>query len=294
MAVRLGEPALLIDAYQVAFMALWSPATAEQRLVWAEESVRLAQEVCNERAVVVSATLRVVALSELGRPAEARAAADLARRESERLRIAYGPMILDSVAAGWMAMAGRFDDCDRLLAGMRRLAVDMRLHDAEEGHTWARLAVELWRGDLEELLPTVRAVGEHPAARGLLVTCLWRAGHEEEARAFHAEHPLDLDHDEGESLLMWGMAAEAALLVGDPEVGRAVGPRLAPYAGRCCQGGSAVAYGPADLYLAYAAAAAGDATAATGHADRAAELCAEWEIPAAAKRLEQLRAEHGF
>ncbi len=294
MAVRLGEPALLIDAYQVAFMALWSPATAEQRLDWAEESLRLALATRNERAVVVSATLRVVALAELGRPAEARVAADLARRESERLRIAYGPMILDSVAAGWQAMAGRFEDCDRLLDGMRRLAVDMRLHDAEEGHTWARLAVELWRGRLEELLPVVRQLGEHPAARGLLVTCLWRAGLEEEARDYYFEHPVDLDHDEGESLLMWGMAAEAALLVGDPEVGHEAGPRLAPYAGRCCMGGSALACGPVDLYLAYAAAAAGDTAAATTHADRAAELCTEWEIPLAAKWLDQRRTSHGF
>ncbi len=294
MAVRLGDPALLLDAYQVAFMALWSPATALRRLDWAEESLRLARETGNERAVVVSATLRVVVLSELGRPAEARVAADLARRESERLRIAYGPMILDSIAAGWEAMAGRFEECDRLLAAMRRLAVDRHLHDAEEGHTWARLAVALWRGGLEELLPVVRELGEHPPATGLVVVCLHRAGQEAEARAWYADHALDLDHDEGESLLMWGMAAEAAVLVGDPDVGRDAGSRLAPYAGRCCMGGSALACGPVDLYLAYAAAAAGDREAAARHADRAAELCAEWGIPLPARRLERLRAEHGF
>jgi hypothetical protein len=110
----------------------------------------------------------------------------------------------------------------------------------------------------------------------------------------HAEHKLDVDHDESGSVLFWGMAAEAALLVGDPGLGRAVGPRLAPYTGRCCMGGSALACGPVDLYRAYAAAAAGEPAAATEHADRAAELCAEWDIPLAAKRLEQLRTAHGF
>ena len=51
----------------------------------------------NERATVVSGTLRAVALGELGRPQEMWAAVDVARAEAERQRMLYGLMVLDSL-----------------------------------------------------------------------------------------------------------------------------------------------------------------------------------------------------
>src|SRR4029079_5952052 len=87
MARRLEDDALLLDACQISFSSLWSPATAEERLGLAEGSLCFAERLGNERAFVVSACLRAVAYGELGRPAEMFRAADVARREAERLRI---------------------------------------------------------------------------------------------------------------------------------------------------------------------------------------------------------------
>ena len=97
MARRLGDPRLVRDACQVAFVTLWVMPTAEERLALATESMELARELGDERGFVVSATLRTVVLGELGRRremlaaaevarAEARAAADLVRRAGARQR----------------------------------------------------------------------------------------------------------------------------------------------------------------------------------------------------------------
>jgi hypothetical protein len=49
-----------------------------------------------------------------------------------------------------------------------------------------------------------------------------------------------------------------------------------------------------DAYLAMAAAATGERGIATGHADQAAALAEDWEIPVFAQWFADLRAEHGF
>ena len=52
--------------------------------------------------------------------------------------------------------------------------------------------------------------------------------------------------------------------------------------------------GPVDAYLAQAAAAVGEADLAARHAERALELCEEWQVPLAAQWLRDQRARYAF
>jgi hypothetical protein len=123
---------------------------------------------------------------------------------------------------------------------------------------------------------------------------LWRGGEEERARAYHAEHGAPLDHENWFSMLAWCHAGEAALYVGDPDLGARAYDLIAPYAGRACTAGSSSAMGPVDAFLAFAAAASGESARASQHADAALRLCEEWELPLAARWVRDLRERYSF
>ena len=112
----------------------------------------------SERSFVVSACLRAAVLSELGRPAEMFAAVDVARAEAERLRIAFGETVLDGIVGPWYAMAGRFDECDRLVEHIRQLAGQISHSNADESVLSSLLALRLWQGRSIEMVPVLRAV----------------------------------------------------------------------------------------------------------------------------------------
>jgi hypothetical protein len=95
-------------------------------------------------------------------------------------------------------------------------------------------------------------------------------------------------------LLQWCHAAEASLYVRDTQLAARVYPLLAPFAGRSCSVGSSMASGPVDAYLALAAAASGDRVLAARHADDAAALAREWDLPLLGAWLARLREDHGF
>ena len=117
---------------------------------------------------------------------------------------------------------------------------------------------------------------------------------ETEARAHHAEHGAQLEQDTIVSLANACFAAEAALELGDGELAVACREVLAPLADMACSFGSDLNVGPVRVYLALAAAAAGDLAGATAYAHRAAAQCEEWRIPLVGRRLAEMRARHGF
>lgn len=123
---------------------------------------------------------------------------------------------------------------------------------------------------------------------------LLRMEQAEGARAYAAAGEIDLDRDDWFALFTWCTAGEAALGLADAELGAAAYKRAAPYAGRPCIAGSGAALGPVDGFLALAAAATGKLATATAHADRALELCREWQIPVAAQWLHGHRQRSGF
>jgi DNA-binding SARP family transcriptional activator len=295
LAEEAGDPGLQLEAHEAACIALWSPRNAVERLAHAEAGHALALELGDERGAVVTGCQRCIQYSETGRPDDMWAGYPVVRAEAERLRLPFGLIVLDVLVLPWLAMAGRFDECQDLLAGIERLDAQMSLEQAGDAVASAMLSLARWQGRTDELVPLFveMAAGPYPV-NASVAAMMWHAGREDDARAWLETHPPELDHDDWFSSLAWAHAAEVALYVGDAELGARVVDLLAPFTGESVRCGSAVASGPVDLYLALAARAAGDGPAASRHADRAAELCEQWDIPLVGDWLEQVRAAYCF
>jgi DNA-binding SARP family transcriptional activator len=295
LAEAADDPVLQLEAHQAACIALWSPRNATERLAHAEAGHALALRLGDERAAVVTGCLRCVQYSETGRPTDMWAEYAGVRAEAERLRLPFGLIVLDVLVLPWLAMAGRFEECGELLAGIERLDAQMSLEQAGDAVASAMLSLARWQGRTGDVVPIFQemAAGPYPV-NASVAAMMWHAGREDEARAWLGTHPPELDHDNWFSSLAWAHCAEVALFTGDVDLGTRVAALLEPFVGESVRCGSAVASGPVDLYLALALAAAGDDRAATRHADRAAELCKDWEIPLVGDWLAQVRADHGF
>jgi hypothetical protein len=295
MARRLGDDALLLDACQVAFAATWWAGTAPRRLELADESLALARQLGQHQAEVVSACLRAVVLGELGKPDEMRAAAETARELAERSRIPYGLLVVENLLFPWQVMAEQVEESEATLARIESLEAQISIDPAESAVAGAHVVIGMWRDDGgrgAELLQMMEG-GPVPVT-ATVVDAWWRAGRPDTARAYRDAHEIRLDGEDTFSLLNWSMAAEVALHLEDAELGSAAYHLLRPYAGRSCCVGSGFSSGPVDLYLACAAASAGEPAHATAHADDAAELCQKWEIPLAAQYLRRQRERYGF
>jgi hypothetical protein len=295
MARRLGDDALVHDACQIGFVAQWRPATAERRLALAEEAMGLARRTGDERGLVVASTLAAVVLGELGQVARMWEVGALAREQAERLHLPYGIVVLDTLELPYLAMAGRFDECEERLDRVMRLADQMRMQQMEDATAGALVTLRLWQGRTDEVAPVLFAFedGALPTTSTLLVFLL-RAGRADDARAHAATHPVDLSGDDWFSMLNWACAAEAALGLDDRDLAAAAYARLAPYEGRLVSAGSGNAMGPVDAFLAHAAAAVGDTDLAGRHADRALELMEAWQVPLAAQWLRDQRDRYRF
>jgi len=295
MARRLGDPHLLLDACQTVFVALWVPQTAAERLELVSESLELARATRRERSFVVSACLRAAVLSELGRPAEMFEAVEIARIEAERLRIAFGETVLNGIVVPWHAMAGRFDECDRLVEQTRRLAGQISHTNADESVLSSLLAMRVWQGRSIEMVPVLEQFAQTPFPFAASVAVyLWRAGEHDRARAYYAEHGAPLDHVNDIAVLSWCHGAELALYLGERDLAAGAYALLAPYAGMSCCAGSDLALGPIDAYLALAAAAVGEWELAATHAEAALALADGWGVPLFADWLREARRTHDF
>ncbi|GAA1643412.1 hypothetical protein GCM10009790_26060 [Georgenia ruanii] len=295
MARRLGDDPLLLDAYEIACLSLWCPATRRECLDHSGRAVELATRLGDERSLVIATTLRAVSEGELGLVAPMWATAARAREHAARLRLPYALLVLDNLELAWLTLAGRFAEAEQRLADMeaRRRATSRPL--AASMVARARGTLRLWQGRGAEALPPLLGLegGFVPVTSFVLVLML-RAGQEEAARAHLSAHPVDLEHECWFSMLDWCLAGEAALRLGDAALGAAAAAKLARHTGQSSSAGSGNAAGPADMYLAMAEAAAGRLPAATAHADRAEELCTAWGIPLAAQLLREQRTRHGF
>ncbi len=295
MARRLDDQHLLLDACQTVFVALWLPQTATERLELVTESLDLARATGRERSFVVSACLRAAVLSELGRPAEMFAAVEVARAEAERLRIVFGETVLNSLVVPWHAMAGRFEECDRLVEQTRQLADRISHTTADESVLSSLLAMRVWQGRSIEMVPVLEQFAQTPLPFAASVAVyLWRAGEHGRARAYHARHGAPLDRVNDIAVLSWCHGAELALYLGERELAAGAYALLAPYAGRSCCAGSDLALGPIDAYLALAAAAVGERELADTHAEAALAIADEWGIPLFADWLREVRRTHDF
>jgi hypothetical protein len=207
----------------------------------------------------------------------------------------YGLIVIEGLELPWRAMAGRFEECQEQLQRIERLDAQMSLEQSGDAVAGAMIAVLTWQGRTDEITPQLTQLVEGPLPVAPIATALMiRGGNLDQARAFYAEHPFELEQQDWFSMLAWGHAAEVALWLEDCDLAERVYPKLRPYAGRSCSAGSGNASGPVDAYLALAARARGEVALAAGHADRAEELMEQWEIPLAADWLRGLRTRFSF
>jgi hypothetical protein len=296
MARRLRDDALLLDGCQLAFIALWRASTAVERRQLVAEAMELAYRLGDERAYVVTTTLRAVVAGELGLVEEMWEHAAVARDGAQRLRLPYGLIVLNSLELPWLAMAGRFDECERLMADIVRLDEQMTLSQSEDATMGALMSLRLWQGRSAEVAPALErfaAFSPLPATSAVLVFWM-RGGREDLAWTCKRAHPINLSADDWYAPLNWCAAAEIGLTMDDHALAAAAYDKLAPLAGQSCTAGSGNAMGPIDAFLGQAAAAVGEKELAGRHADRALELCEQWQIPLAAQWLRDQRDRFGF
>jgi hypothetical protein len=294
MARRLGDRRLLLDANQIAFPALWSPTTGEDRLRYAEESAALARELGEELAYVVSATLRAVVLSELGRVDQMWAAIDVARAEARRLRIPFGEVVLDGLELPWRAMAGEFDIAEELLSDIARRAGEISVEQSGDAVGGALLILRYWQGRADEVATEIEELSDGMPMAAPAVLFRIRSGQLDAARDFYAAHPVELGGETWLSMLIWASAAAISPWVADSRLGADSYARLAPYAGRSVCAGSGTAIGPVDAYLALAAAAVGERELAARHGDAALALMDAWRLPLATAWFRDQRVSLAF
>ncbi|GAB7004035.1 hypothetical protein JCM18899A_15070 [Nocardioides sp. AN3] len=295
MARRIGEPRLIIDACLVGFVALWTVWTAAERLLRVTEAMDLARETGQERELLVAATLRAVVLGELGRPAEMARAAELARAEARRLRIAFAEAMLHGLEVPWLAMRGEFAECERRLAELRLIARTMAHSDVDESIAACLLTIRLWQGRPAEVVPVLRALdNDIDTFVPTIAVYLWRAGQRDEARAYVAERGLEIPPDGEVELHTVAHAAEMSLYLDLPEMAGVCHQRLSAYPGMMVSLGASLAIGPVEAYLAFAAAAAGDPATAAAEADLAVARAQEWGLDVFIAWLEGVRSTYGF
>jgi hypothetical protein len=296
MARRLGDRALLMIACQSASISILRAATAEQRFALAQESLRLAEELGDESALVVSLTLVATVSADLGKVDLMEETSALAREHAEKLRHLYAILVLDNLEMAWTTLRGDFERVEVLVAHMRSVGERMGLAQYNDALAGALLVPLMWQHRYDEVMAVLSRVQGDVAVpmTASHVAILVRSGRVDMARAYLQDHPVDLEPDLWFSPLTWGLAAEIALAVGDPDLGAQAYERIAGLTGRVCAAGSGAVMGPMDAFIALAAASTGEMALATQHADRAEELCREWRIPLAAQWLRDQRDTWGF
>lgn len=296
MARRIGDPELVAWAAATAFVATWQAANAQQRWRQVDEALTLVgQRSGGEAARTRLLTFRAVAGLETGRIDAMWRDVAAARAGAERLRLPYPLVVLNGIELPWRAMQGRFAEADALIAEADSLASRTAL-PAREFFVVSSLFARLWQGRSAEFLPVTRALYEAaPAlATSLHLLVLVRAGAGAEAAAVVDRSGWVPDGTSWAATFDLAVGAHVAYAARRPRFAAQVYEQLAPHAGRPAAAGSGAALGPVDAFLALAAAAAGERTLATRHADEAAALATAWDLPLVAEWLAGLRARGGF
>ena len=295
MARRLGDRQLLLSVLVNGFSTTWRRGTIVARRSMATEAIDLAREEGDVRAELLARFLLAsveTGLGELDGVAEEVASI---QRQARELRMYFLEMATITQTQSWAAMRG---DEAGIVAGETRLfELDplISLSQKSDALRGALLVPQIWGRELSDpaVLNDYLEGANVPVAPGLTVLLL-RKGMTELAEQVWADHEYEMGDDDWFSELHWSFGAEIALELGETDLGADLYQRLVRLRSQCVIAGTGPAHGPADLYLACAAAAAGEHALATKHADAATRLCEAWDIPQVARRLDDLRERHGF
>jgi tetratricopeptide (TPR) repeat protein len=176
----------------------------------------------------------------------------------------------------WAALAGRFEEAERIARESLRLAEHAGAPDAQAHFTAQLVAVRREQGRLHELLPEIeRLAGAEPAAsawRSLLPLAYLDAGDRPRARAAY-DRALGGGPATIPRTMLWltaiGSLAEAAAQLRDPDGGAQLHAELEPYADRLVQWSFSGSGGSVHRLLGRTAAVAGSHDRARAHFEAA-------------------------
>jgi hypothetical protein len=179
---------------------------------------------------------------------------------------------------------------------MAALHERMEVEQSGDALTGAILMKLIW-GDQVEVL--AQQMGQMEAVtvippQASIAALLCRMGRVDEAREYLQHETIEFTEDWWFSSLVSAMGAEAALHTGRTDLAAQAYASLSTMKGQPACAGSGTCVGPVDAFLAMAAWATGERDLATRHAEDAARLCEEWEIPLAAQWFAGVRETFGF
>jgi tetratricopeptide (TPR) repeat protein len=273
MARQLGDAATLGYALVGFYWAGWLPDNADERLAVAHEMLAVAEAAQDAERTIDAHLMLVLALTDLGRMAEARASTDTVIKLARDLR---------QPAQLWLTWATRASAA--LMEGKYALAEELMGREMEPGHPttpvnddvsaarmhrWL-LRREQARGAEEEA--SVRASAEefpwYPLHRSALACLLADAGRIDEARAIFDDLAIDefqALYPDCEWLLGVALASEACAALGDASAAAVLSRQLLPFEGGHAIGHTEGSVGAVDRYLGMLAATLGEDTDAVRH-----------------------------
>jgi DNA-binding SARP family transcriptional activator len=295
MARRLGYPRLLLGVLLYGFSTIWRRGTIVARRSMAIEALALAKEQGDVRSELLARFLLASVRIGLGELDGIEAEVASIQEQARELRLYFLEMATLTQTQSWAAMRG--DEAGVVWGETRlyELAPLISLAQKADALRGAILVPQLWGWELRH----AEAFDEYAANSGVaiepgLTVLLLRKGMRELAEQIWAGHDYQIGDDDWFAELHWSFGAEVALELGESQLGADLYQRLVRLRGQCIIAGTGPAHGPADLYLACAAAATGELALATEHADVAARLCEAWGLRRAVQVLDDLRERHGF
>jgi hypothetical protein len=242
MARRLGEPEALTAALMGLHAALLHADHADERRRLAEEALALAGELGAREMSALGRHWLLYDLAELGD-------LDEARRRQVDLELLAGELqqpLYRHASLVWRcvltALAGRFDEAERLARGSFALSERARAPDARAHFTAQLAALRREQGRLDELLPELERLASDEARvgpwRAILPLAYLDAGAVTQARAAY-DAALAGGVSAVPRTMFWLISlvslAEAAAALGDPEGGGQLYSALEPHADRLAQ-----------------------------------------------------------
>jgi DNA-binding SARP family transcriptional activator len=294
MARRLNDPQMQAWACHTAIVAMIRPATLELRTRLAEEAVNCSRAAADEEGAATGLFWRAIMAGEAGRLGDRRQAVHDALELAERHRLRYLQVMLGTYEVPWLALEGRFAEAEQLYEATERWTSHASFPFRDEALAGARLCLDLWQGRAGDLLPMLSAIDEVSSVDlgNVILLLLLRTGQLTQAAAQLDRHPPPLVDDTFDAPLCLAVAAEAGFLLRRRDLAATAYALLTPWAGRAVSAGTGSPLGPVDSFLALAAAAVGESRLAAQHADRALDICGDWDMPPVAEWLGRHRA-HG-
>lgn len=296
VARSIDDPRVRVSVHLGAYVARFRPDAAADRA----EYLRLARAdvdvLGDPRSEMLVATLATGLANESG---DAAAVWSGIRALTSRLRSAglgTAEVVLHTVAAPWHAMAGDETAAAASVQRLFELADEVRTPNTLEAAQAAAAIVGLHTGRAPDLLPMLDGFlrdSQIPASSTVALVLL-RAGERSRAAALVDSQPLPTERHTFLATAFAAMNCEIALELDRPALAVDAYRYLRDYSGRMASAGTATAIGPVDLFLAYGAAATGDAAAATAYADAAADQARRWGLSRFDAHIARCRSRHGF